>query len=99
MSTLTTRKRRSVLLLRTLAYNISASGETLNLKQSADLLYSMCNLNFVDDNLLAKICGDVTNEIKKDFKKSSVVGSIITSLGLLKYKHCGWYFEELVLFK
>ncbi|EEZ97431.2 Protein TBRG4-like Protein [Tribolium castaneum] len=41
MSTLTMRKRRSVLLLRTLAYNIAASGETLNLKQSADLLYSI----------------------------------------------------------
>ncbi|XP_064213833.1 FAST kinase domain-containing protein 4 isoform X1 [Tribolium castaneum] len=87
MSTLTMRKRRSVLLLRTLAYNIAASGETLNLKQSADLLYSMCNLNFIDDNLLAKICEDVTIEIKKDFKKSSVVGSIVTSIGLLKYKN------------
>ncbi|XP_063906991.1 FAST kinase domain-containing protein 4 [Zophobas morio] len=88
MTTLTVKKRRSVLLLRTLAYNITASGEQLDLKQSADLLYSMCHLNFIDENLLSKICTDVTFELKKDIEKSAVIGSIVTSLGLLKYKNC-----------
>mgnify|MGYP005984562143 FL=1 len=93
MTTLTVKKRRSVLLLRTLAYNITASGEQLDLKQSADLLYSMCHLNFIDENLLSKICTDVTFELKKDIEKSAVIGSIVTSLGLLKYKNCGsWLF-------
>lgn len=89
MTTLTMRKRRSVSLLRSLAYNITANCEQLDLKQSADLLYSMCTLNFVDENLLTKICADVINELTTDVRKSSVIGSVVTSLGLLKYKNCG----------
>jgi hypothetical protein len=88
MTTLTMRKRRSVSLLRSLAYNITANCEQLDLKQSADLLYSMCTLNFVDENLLTKICADVINELTTDVRKSSVIGSVVTSLGLLKYKNC-----------
>ncbi|KAK9876065.1 hypothetical protein WA026_011174 [Henosepilachna vigintioctopunctata] len=89
MTTLSMKKRRSTLLLRSLAYNISASPEKLNLKHCADLLYSMCTLNFLDENLLSRVALDISSElqVQSSLKKSSVIGSIITSLGLLKYKN------------
>nr|CAH7741058.1 unnamed protein product [Callosobruchus chinensis] len=87
MSTLSMKKRRSTLLLRSLAYNISANAAQLDLKQSGDLLYSMSSLNFIDENLLAKVANDICQQINKSVtKKSSVIGSILTSVGLLKYK-------------
>nr|CAI5834020.1 unnamed protein product [Callosobruchus analis] len=56
-------------------------------KQSGDLLYSMSSLNFIDENLLAKVSNDICHQIDKSVtKKSSVIGSILTSVGLLKYK-------------
>ncbi|XP_018570435.1 protein TBRG4 isoform X2 [Anoplophora glabripennis] len=87
MSTLSQRKRRSTLLLRALAYNITASSDRLDLKQSSDLLYSMSTLNFPDENLLSRIGNDVCIDLESDVKKSAVIGSIITSVGLLKYKN------------
>lgn len=89
MSTLSMKKRRSTLLLRTLSFNIAKSAEQLNLKQCGDLLYSMSTLNFSDENLLSRIANDVCTNLNKNFKISSVVGSIITSVGLLKYKNPG----------
>lgn len=89
MTTLAMKKRRSTHLLRALSFNISANLDQLDLKQSADLLFSMCTLNFIDENLLAKICNDIRQELQKDITKSSVIGSITTSLGLLKYKNPG----------
>lgn len=89
MSTLSHKKRRSTLLLRALAYNITACPDRLDLKQSSDLLYSMSTLNFPDENLLARIGNDICVELETDIKKSSVIGSVITSIGLLKYKNSG----------
>lgn len=88
MQTLSAKKRRSPLLLRTLAFNIAGSADKLNLKHSSDLLYSMSSLNFFDENLLSKISLDVCNEIESEpeVKTSAVIGSILMSLGLLKYK-------------
>jgi len=83
--TLAIKKRRSTSLLRALAFNIAKSSEKLDIKQSADLLYSLCMLNFVDENLLQKVCADVVGCLNETLKKSAVVGSIVTSLGLLKY--------------
>lgn len=89
MVSLSQKKRRSISLLRSLSYNITGSSDILNIKQSADLLYSMCTLSFPDDNLVEKICGDVVSELDKGVAKSSVVGSIATSLGLFKYRNPG----------
>lgn len=83
------KKRRSTSLLRALAYNITASSEKLNLKHCADVLFSLATLNFYDSNLLEKVCIDVCFGISSDIKKSSVIGSILTSVGLLKYKDIG----------
>ncbi|XP_055853270.1 FAST kinase domain-containing protein 4 [Episyrphus balteatus] len=85
MSTLAQRKRRSTPLLRSLAYNISSSTEQLDIKQSADVLFAMASLNFQDSVLAAKICSDIQVALPKT-DKSAVVGSILTSLGILKYR-------------
>ncbi|CAH1176904.1 unnamed protein product [Phaedon cochleariae] len=94
MSALSSKKRRSILLLRSLAYNITGSSELLNLKEAGDLLYSMSTLNFPDENLLSRIAADTCSELEnagseleKIARKSSVVGSILTSVGLLRYKN------------
>uniref|UniRef100_B3P7J3 GG12520 n=1 Tax=Drosophila erecta TaxID=7220 RepID=B3P7J3_DROER len=86
MSTLAQRKRRSTPLLRSLAFNISSASESLDLKQAADVLYAMSTLNFQDSVLGAKVCADVQSALPKNVEKSAVVGSIITSLGILRYR-------------
>ncbi|ALC47575.1 CG13850 [Drosophila busckii] len=86
MSTLAQRKRRSTPLLRSLAFNISSASEQLDLKQAADVLYAMAMLNFQDSVLGAKICADVQSALPKNSEKSSVVGSVLTSLGILRYR-------------
>ncbi|XP_076250695.1 FAST kinase domain-containing protein 4 [Rhynchophorus ferrugineus] len=87
LSTLAARKRRSPLLLRAIAYNITASSEVLDIKQCADLLYSISVLNFNDENLFERVTNNIVNVLHKDeINKSAVIGSILTSIGLLKYK-------------
>lgn len=86
MKSLAQRKRRSTPLLRSLAYNMSSKEQILDLKQCADVLYAMASLSFPDPVLIAKICDDIQAGMKEPLEKSSVVGSIITSLALLKYR-------------
>lgn len=89
MSTLAQRKRRSTPLLRSLAFNISSTTEQLDLKQCADVLYAMSTLNFQDSVLAAKLCADIQQGLPKNKEKSAVVGSVLTSLGILKYRDLG----------
>uniref|UniRef100_A0A1I8PS97 RAP domain-containing protein n=1 Tax=Stomoxys calcitrans TaxID=35570 RepID=A0A1I8PS97_STOCA len=86
MSTLAARKRRSTPLLRSLAFNISSSTEHLDLKQCADILFAMATLNFQDSVLSAKVCADIQVALPKNTDKSAAIGSILTSLGILKYR-------------
>lgn len=86
MKSLSQRKRRSTPLLRSLAYNMSSKEQKLDMKQCADVLYSMASLNFPDPVLIAKICDDIMLGMKQPLEKSSVIGSITTSLSLLKYR-------------
>lgn len=86
MSTLAFKRRRSLMLLRSLSFNITRSNGALDIKQCADLLYSVALLNFFDENLLQRITYDISSCLEKNTTKSAVVGSILTSLGLLKYK-------------
>lgn len=90
-------KRRSLSLLRALAFNITGCADKLNIKQCADILYSMAILNFYDSNLLEKVCGDICVGIKGDIRKSAAVGSVLTSFGLLKYKDVGMNIYSSVL--
>lgn len=88
LTTLSLRKRRSTLLLRTLAYNIAGSPEQMNLKECADLFYSIASLNFYDENLFERAANNVMTLLQTTkVPKSSVVGSILVSVGLLKYKN------------
>lgn len=79
------RKRRSTPLLRSLAYNIASKDEELDLKQCASVLYAMSTLHFPDSVLTTKICADVQAGLKQKIEKSSAIGSILTSLSLLKH--------------
>ncbi|XP_047997178.1 FAST kinase domain-containing protein 4 [Leguminivora glycinivorella] len=79
--------RRSTPLLRALSYNITRQADTIDLKKSADLLYSMATLNFPDPLLMDRICKDVIECLPSNKDKPAVVNSIIVSLGLLKYRH------------
>lgn len=89
MSTLAQRKRRSTPLLRSLAFNISSSSDQLDLKQAADVLYAMSTLNFQDSVLGAKVCADVQTALPKNTERSAVVGSVLTSLGIMRYRDLG----------
>lgn len=89
MSSLAQKRRRSVPLLRSLAINITARPEQLDAKGCADLLYSMAVLNFYDSNLIARVCGDFQKAIaggQIEPAKSAIIGSVCTSLGLIKYR-------------
>ncbi|KAK2575695.1 hypothetical protein KPH14_012085 [Odynerus spinipes] len=78
---------RNVPLLRTLAYNIAMYSERLNIKMCGDILYSLAVLNYYDENLINKVMLDLFQEIPKN-SGAPVFGSIVTSIGLLRYKRC-----------
>lgn len=86
MKNLAIKKRRSTPLLRSLAYNMSSKEHHLDLRQCADVLYSMASLNFPDPVLLGKVCENVQENMKNPVENSSFVGSIITSIAILKYR-------------
>ncbi|XP_053695488.1 FAST kinase domain-containing protein 4 [Sabethes cyaneus] len=86
MTSLAQKKKRSTPLLRSLAFNISSSPSHINLKECGDLLYAMASLNFRDPVLAAKICTDVEGGLVENKDKPGSVGSILTSLSLLRYR-------------
>lgn len=94
LTALSQKKRRSTPLLRSLSYNISNSTGKLNLKLCADVLYSMATLNFTDAVLVARVSGDIQNELPKNEDRPAVVGSIITSLGLLRHRDTGMHIRD-----
>lgn len=85
-SSLARKKTRSIPVLKTLASTISAHTGKLNLKECSDLLFAMTSLNFIDEMLLCRISMDINEGLAKNLDKTAVVGSIVTSLGFLKYK-------------
>lgn len=86
MSTLAQKKKRSTPLLRSLAFNISSNTARLNLKECGDLLYAMASLNFRDPVLTARVCTDIESELANNTDKPAPVGSILTSLSILRYR-------------
>lgn len=93
-STLAQRKRRSTPILRALAFHLINGTVKLDLKQSADILFASAALNFQDGDLVSRVARDVKEAYSTDVEKSSAVGSIMTSLGHLKYRDTG----KLLLF-
>lgn len=101
LKSLAIKKRRSTPLLRSLAFNMSSIEQQLDIKQSADVLYSIACLNFPDPVLISKVCDDIQEQLKEPIAKSSVVGSIIGSLAFLKYREpllldslCEWIIKN-----
>lgn len=86
MTSLAQKKKRSTPLLRSLAFNISSNAGRLNLKECGDLLYAMASLNFRDPVLTARVCVDAEAELAGNTDKPAPVGSILTSLSMLRYR-------------
>jgi len=85
LSTLGAKKKRSTTLMRSLAFNIGRSSEKMDIKQCADILYALAVLNFPDEVLLEKVGADLRSTLTKN-DRPSVVGSILTSIGILRYR-------------
>lgn len=88
LSTLGAKKKRSTTLLRSLAFNIGRCSDKMDIKQSADVLYALATLNFPDEVLLEKVSADVRS-IMSTTDRPSVIGSIVTSIGILRYRDPG----------
>ncbi|XP_063705926.1 FAST kinase domain-containing protein 4 [Culicoides brevitarsis] len=86
LTSLAQQKNRSLTLLRTVASNITANSEKMNMKVASDALYAMAILNFWDTVLIERICADAQAALPTT-TKSAVVGSIVTSLGCLRYRN------------
>ncbi|CAH0724022.1 unnamed protein product, partial [Brenthis ino] len=87
MKALQQKGRRSTPLLRALSFNITKQPETIDLKKSADLLFSMAALSFPDPVLMDRISSDIINNLGSNKDKPAVINSILVSLGLLKYRN------------
>ncbi|XP_050545799.1 FAST kinase domain-containing protein 4 [Daktulosphaira vitifoliae] len=85
LSALAVKKKRSITLMRSLAFNIGRSSEKLDIKQCADVLYALAILNFPDEVLMEKVSSDVCSLLPSN-DRSSVIGSIITSMGVLRLR-------------
>lgn len=87
LSSLAKKKARSPAVLKSLSQSIALTKGEFNLKESSDILYALTILNYNDDQLLQRTSSDICREIVQNQDKMAVVGSIITSLGYLKYKN------------
>lgn len=88
LSTLGVKKKRSTTLMRSLAFNIGRCTDKMNIKQCADVLYALAVLNFPDEVLLEKVGADLQITLSTN-ERSSVIGSILTSIGILRYRDPG----------
>lgn len=86
LSSLARKKTRSPYVLKSLASSIISNNANLNIKECSDILYAMISLNFIDTMLLERIKPDICVGLTKNLDRVAVVGSIVTSLGLMKYK-------------
>jgi len=70
----------------------------MDIKQSADVLYALATLNFPDEVLLEKVSADVRSIISTT-DRPSVIGSIVTSIGILRYRDPGnFLFDNTYIF-
>ncbi|XP_073980650.1 FAST kinase domain-containing protein 4 isoform X2 [Rhodnius prolixus] len=86
LNTLAAQKKRSLSLLRALAFEISRSEVKLDVKKSADVLFALASLNFPDEVILEKVCKDLIETIPF-CEKPAVISSVSTSLGRLRYRN------------
>ncbi|XP_008204920.1 FAST kinase domain-containing protein 4 isoform X1 [Nasonia vitripennis] len=86
LSTLAAKQKRTTPLLRMLTSEIANTKENLNIKQLGDILYSVAVLNFYDEVLMKKVSKDLYTAIPSN-ERHAVIGSILTSLGVLRYRN------------
>lgn len=100
LSTLGAKKKRSTSLMRSLAFNIGRCSDKLDIKQCSDILYALAVLNFPDEVLLEKVGVDLRSAIPTN-NRPTVIGSILTSIGILRYRDPGnfYYFMKPKLIK
>lgn len=97
-------KSRSIIVLRTIAQKINEYAGDLNLRDCSSIFYAMASLQFENEVLLAKVGEHVLKQLQSNTDKMAVVGSIITSLGKLRYRDgdllnalTGWIIERHTL--
>lgn len=78
--------------MRSLAFNIGRCSEKMDIKQCADVLYALAVLNFPDEVLLEKVCTDL-REVLSTNDRHSVIGSILTSIGILRFRDPGNFYN------
>lgn len=71
-----------------MAHNISNNSRQLTIKQGAGILYALVSLSFPDQLLLDRILPDIRSGLN-DNVNPSVVRSVVTSIGLLRYRDIG----------
>lgn len=86
-SSLAKKKTRSPVVLKALSQSISLSKNVLSLKECSDILFAMILLNFNDETLLSRTSVDICRGLAENNDKTAAIGSIITSMGHLKYKN------------
>lgn len=92
LSALAQQRARSLSLLRQLSYSISSHKNKMNLKECSDVFYASTVLNFHDALLLTRASMDtiaVLENIDSTNLKAAPIGSIIKSIGFLKFKETG----------
>lgn len=83
--------------MRSLAFNIGRCSEKMDIKQCADVLYALAVLNFPDEVLLEKVGADLCNVLPSN-ERFSVIGSILTSIGILRYRDQGNFHIKILHF-
>jgi hypothetical protein len=86
-------------LLRALSYHLNKSSDKFSIHLSSDILFALHRLSFHDQVLIERICDDVVTQLNSEVK-SSLVGSLLTSLGQLKYRHegCFSFYLQFIFF-
>ena len=80
------KRRRNVPLLKTMSFYIFKHKNMLDLKQISDCLFSFNQLSFKDKDLVEGLCTELVIKVP-EAESSSVLRSVLTSLGQLKYLH------------
>lgn len=101
LASLAKEKSRSILVIRTISEKITKYAANLNLKDCSGIFYAYATFSYDDEVVLAKVGEHVLRELQMNTDKMAVVGSIVTSLGKLRYRDAdllnaltGWIVER-----
>ena len=83
-------KRRNVPLLKALSFYLTKHRGLLDIKELADALYSLKQLNFKDPVTLEKICSELEVKVANTGEEGgAVLRGVLTSLGQIRYLNTG----------